>query len=173
MSNKKPARLSAAKLNTKIENISIVGIPARMGPITLFMYADSFLNAAQALPSPVFPFEPARPYLVCHAVELGLKAFLSLRGVTMLELAEGSYGHNLMTILQKSDESGLDTLVPFTECHRAAIRLASTYYLGKVFEYPAIVEAMSGYPSMPPVDVLFDAAKVLVDSLRQPCREAN
>jgi hypothetical protein len=110
---------------------------------------------------------------VCHAIELGLKAFLSLRGAAMLKLADGSYGHNLEGILQKAEEKDLKTTVPFTDGHRAAIRLASIYYAGKVFEYPAVGEAMSGYPGMPPIDVLFDAATVLVESLRQQCREAK
>jgi len=144
-----------------------------MGPIGLHTYAQSFLTAARSLPPPTVPFEPARPYLVCHAIELGLKAFLSLRGAAMLELADGSYGHNLEAILQKAEENDLKTTVSFTNGHRAAIRLASIYYAGKVFEYPAVGEAISCYPSMPPIDILFDAATVLVESLRQQCRDAK
>jgi hypothetical protein len=170
---KKPTRLSAAKRNAQIERISILGITERMGPLGLHMYAHCFLTAARSLPAPTAPFEPARPYLVCHAIELGLKAFLSIRGAAMVDLADGSYGHNLQAILQKADENDLNTIVHFTDVHRAAIRLASTYYAGKVFEYPAVGEAMSGYPNMPPIDILFDAATVLVESLRQPSREAK
>ena len=172
-SEKKPVRLSAAKRNAQIEYISIVGITERMGPLGLHMYAQSFLTAARSLPPPTVPFEPARPYLVCHAIELGLKAFLSLRGAAMIELADGAYGHNLEAILQKAEESDLKAVVPLTDGHRVAIRLASNYYVGKVFEYPAVGEAMSGYPSMPPIDILFDAATVLVESLHQQCREAK
>ena len=172
-SEKKPVRLSAAKRNAQIEHISIFNITGRMGPLGLHMYAQSFLTAARSLPRPTVPFEPARPYLVCHAIELGLKAFLSLRGVAMLELADGSFGHNLEAILQKADGIGLKDSVPFSGDHRAAIRLASNYYAGKVFEYPAVGEAMSGYPSMLAVDILLDAATVLVESLRQQCLEAK
>jgi len=170
---KKRTSLSVAKRNAQIEHISIAGITARMGPIGLHTYAQSFLAAARALPPATVPFDPAQPYLVCHAIELGFKAFLSLRGAAMLELADGAHGHNLETLLQKAEKKALRTTVPLTDAHRAAIRLASVYYAGKVFEYPAVGEAMSAYPSMPPMDTLFDAATLLVESLRQPCFEEN
>lgn len=137
------------------------------------MYAQSYLNAASTLPSPTVPFDPVRPYLVCHAIELGLKAFLSLQGSTMLDLADGSHGHNLEVLLQKAEEKGLNVAVPFTDDHRIAIKRATIYYAGKVFEYPAVGEAILGYPNMPSIDVLFDAAAVLVESLRQQCQEAR
>jgi hypothetical protein len=91
----------------------------------------------------------------------------------MLELADGSYGHNLEAILQKADEKHLGASVTLTKAQRAEIHRASLYYAGKVFEYPAVGEAMSGYPSMPAIDTLFEAAAMLVDSLRQQCREAK
>jgi len=172
-SAKKPTRVSAAKRHAQIENISVLGITERMGPLALHLYGESFLTAASSLPKPIAPFEPVRPYLVCHAIELGLKAFLSLHGVLMLQLSEGSYGHNLEAILEKAVEAGLNSTVPLTEAHRSAIRLASVYYSGKVFEYPAVGEAVSAYPRMPPIEILFDAASILIRTLAQPCREAK
>ena len=172
-STKKPARVSAAKRFAQIERISIAGITERMGPLGLHMYAEAYLNAARSLPLPTVPFDPVRPFLVCHSIELGLKAFLLLQGSAMLELADGSYGHNLEAILQKADEKHLGASVTLTKSQRAEIHRASLYYVGKVFEYPAVGEAMSGYPSMPAIDTLFEVAAMLVDSLRQPCREAK
>ena len=170
---KKAGRVSAAKRFAAIERISIFGITERMGPIGLHMYAERFLAAARSLPPGTVPFEPVRPYLVCHSIELGLKAFLSVQGTAMLELAEGSYGHNLEAILQKADDNGLSASVRLTAAQRSAIRLATIYYSGKVFEYPAVGEAMSGYPSMPSLETLLEAAVTLVDSLRQQCLEAK
>ncbi len=91
----------------------------------------------------------------------------------MLELAEGSYGHNLDAILQKADEKGLDASIRLTAAQRSAIRLATVYYCGKVFEYPAVGEAMSGYPSVPSLETLLEAAGRLVDLLRQQCLDAK
>ena len=113
---KKTVRISAAKRFAQIEKISIMGITERMGPLGLHMYASAYLDAARALPLPTAPFEPVRPFLICHSIELGLKAFLSLHGAEMLELADGSYGHNLEAILKKADEKHLGTHVAFDRC---------------------------------------------------------
>jgi len=169
----KSRRASAAKRFAEIERISIAGINERMGPVGLHVYAEVYLAAARALPLPKVPFEPVRPYLVCHAIELALKAFLSLRGAAMLELAEGPYAHNLDTLLQKAVENGLTAMVPLTDIQTTGISLATTYYAGKVFEYPAIGEALCAYPQLPPLEALFEAAASLVDTLCQPCREAK
>ena len=173
MTNTKKTRISAAKRYAQIEQISICGITERMGPIGLHFYASAFLDAAQSLPVPTVPFEPVRPFLVCHSIELALKAFFSLQGTIMLELADGAYGHNLEVILRKADERNLAASVTLTEAQRVAIRDASIYYTGKVFEYPAIGEAMSAYPHMPALDILYEAADILVNSLRQLCLEAK
>src|SRR2546426_9590715 len=134
MVNKKTARVSVAKQFARIEKISIMGITERMGPIGLHLYANAYLDAARALPLPTVPFEPVRPFLVCHSIELGLKAFLSLQGAKMLELAEGPHGHNLEALLQKADEKHLGTYVGLTDAHKTEVRRASLYYSGKLFE---------------------------------------
>ena len=82
-------------------------------------------------------------------------------------------GHNLETLLRNTDEKGFAALVTLTEAQRAAIRHASTYYEGKVFEYPAIGETLCAYPGMPALDVLYETAAILVNSLRELCREAE
>ena len=169
----KPRRPSPAKRFAEIGRISIFGITERMGPVALQLYAEMYLAAAQALPKPDVPFEPVRPYLVCHAIELGLKAFLSLRGREMLDLADGQYGHKLSSILTAAEEAGLLAAAPLTEAHRDAICAAETYYAGKVFEYPAVGESLPAYPKMPPLDTLFEAASTLTSALAKPCREAK
>lgn len=171
-SKKKKGRVPAAKRYTGIERISIGGLTAGMGPVGLHTYADAFLDAARALPSATVPFEPVRPFLVCHSIELALKAFLSLQGSTMLQLADRD-GHNLEVLLRKADEKGFADSVTLTEAQRAAIRHASVYYEGKVFEYPAIGEVLSAYPNMPALDALHEIADILVNSLRHPCLEAE
>ncbi|WP_409938714.1 hypothetical protein [Inhella sp.] len=170
---KRARKPSGAKRFAEVENISILGITERMGPLGLQLYSESYFAAAQALPTPQVPFEPVRPYLVCHAIELGLKAFLSLKGRGMIALSEGPFGHKLSTILSEAEATGLLDAVPLSATHRDAIKTAETYYAGKVFEYPAVGEALSAYPSMPPLNSLFEAAALLTSSLAQPCREAK
>ena len=166
-------KTSAAKRFAEVERISIFGITERMGPLGLHVYAESYLLAAQALPESKVPFETVRPYLVCHAIELALKAFLSLRGSAMVELADGPYGHNLDSLLAKSIEANLTEFASLSDAQKSALRSATTYYGGKVFDYPAVGEALSSYPQMPAIPALFDVATTLVEALRQPCRTAK
>jgi hypothetical protein len=170
---KRPGGPSTAKRFAEIEQISILGLTEGMGPLALELYAEMYLAAAEALPSPSVPFEPVRPYLVCHAIELALKAFLSLKGSAMVHLADGQFGHKLSVILNEAEAADLMALVPLSSVHRNAITSAESYYTGKVFEYPAVGEALSAYPSMPPLDALFEAAELLTKSLAKPCREAK
>ena len=90
----------------------------------------------------------------------------------MLELSENAYGHNLVKILAAAESKGLSIQVTLTPEQRAEVTKAATYYAGKVFEYPAISEAVGGYPSLPRIDVLLEAANSLVESLAQPCKES-
>jgi hypothetical protein len=55
----------------------------------------------------------------------------------------------------------------------AEIYRASTYYVEKVFEYPAIAEALIGYPKKPNIELLLGAADALVTALREPCLNAK
>jgi hypothetical protein len=137
------------------------------------MYANAYVKAAAVLPAPEARYEPVRYYLACHSIELSLKAYLSLHGATMLDLSEGGYGHNLVTILAAAEDKGLRSQVSVSVVQRAEICNADYYYRGKVFEYPAIGEAVRGYPSLPKLEVLIEAATLLVDSLAQSCKEAK
>ncbi len=150
-----------------------MGATSRMGPVGLWVYANAYIRAGLALPAPEAPYEPVRYYLACHSIELSLKAFLSLHGATMLELSENAFGHNLDAIVAAADAKGLQLQVALTPDHRVEISKAAMYYAGKVFEYPAVGEAMSGYPGLPKLEVLFVAAELLVSTLAQPCREAE
>jgi hypothetical protein len=133
------------------------------------MYAADYLQAAQAVPPPQAPFEPARYFLACRAIELGLKSFLSLRRIPLSTLAGGTFGHDLEALLARSQELNLSVLVAFSTEDQAEIRAAARYFRDKVFEYPALTESVRGFPGKPDLAVLLTAAQKLVDSLAQPC----
>lgn len=147
-----------------------------MSPIALDTYGEWFIEAARSLPMkpapPNGPFDPVQPYLDCHSIELCLKAFLCLHGMTMIDLAEGRYGHNLEIVLDMAKAKNLLDTVPLTVEHEKAIHDADNYYASKIFEYPAILEAIRAYSNMPSIEPLFEAATILVDSLRQVCGKA-
>lgn len=163
-------KLSAAKQHASIENISVFGVRGRMGPLALWMYANAYLRAAKGLPGPVVPFEPVRHFLVCQFLELLLKASLSLNGATLLELADGAYGHNLEALLDAAKATARPLAISCEHC--SEIRKASKYYVEKVFQYPAVGEAMRVYPHLPDFDILVEAAGILEAALEAPCREA-
>jgi hypothetical protein len=167
-------KTSKPKTHTQIENVSIFGATARMAPLGLIVYAESFLSAARLITvSSEMEFIPARTYLACHALELALKPFLSLKGHSLAKLAEGAFSHNLGTILTQAEQHGLSDIVGLTELQQFHIRRASKYYAEKVFEYPAIGEALRAYSDRPDDGALIAAAEVLVAALRDPCLHAQ
>jgi hypothetical protein len=166
---KKRDKASVGK--TFVENISIFGLNARLAPLGFQMYAADFLAAAKAIQPPNVPFAPARPYLVCHALELALKAFLSLKEYSVDKLADSKFSHNLVSLLDEAERNGLREFVKLEEDETFQIRRASNYYSEKVFEYPAIGEASLGYFGSPDTNILINAAEALVGVLREPCLE--
>jgi hypothetical protein len=159
------------KKHVSIEYFRIAGITAHMAPIGLHVYAEDFLETALAAGAKE-EFAPARVFLVCRAVELALKAFLSLKGVPLMKLAGGQFGHDLANVLAEAEKHGLADLVELTESERDEIERASTYYVEKVLEYPALAEAMVAYPGMPRAGLIASAARKLLEALREPCLSA-
>jgi len=111
--------------------------------------------------------------LVCHALELALKAFLALKGSSLVELAGGPYGHDLKNLIAEADKRGLQALVKLDDNQNAEIIRASDYYAEKVLEYPSVTEVIRGYPKMANTDVLIGAADALVGALHEPCLQAE
>jgi hypothetical protein len=140
-----------------------------MGAFGLIHYAKDFAAAARSVPA-LEGFRPARYFLICHSIELGLKAFLALQGRPVVELMD-AYGHRLLQALDDAIAQGLLNLAPLTEAQQAEIRGASDAYNGKVFEYPALAVAMEGFRDRPDIEVLMGAADVLIDGLYVICRD--
>jgi hypothetical protein len=137
------------------------------------MYAIEFLSAAKVAPSSEIPFVPARTYLICHALELAFKAFLSLKGRALDQLACGPFGHNLDALLTEAQKLGISVVVHLNARQLAEIRRASAYYSEKVFEYPAVAEAIIGYPRNPDASLLLSVAEALIGALQGPCLSAG
>lgn len=78
----------------------------------------------------------------------------------MLQLSVNAYGHNLEKIFAAAELKGLSAQVILTLEQRAEVSKVALYYAGKVFEYPAIGEAVLCYPSLPKLEVLLEVAKV-------------
>jgi hypothetical protein len=102
-------------------------------------------------------------------LELALKAFLSLKRCSLTQLARGPFGHDLDGLVVEAEKRDLHALVKLETLARAEVIRASTNYFEKVFEYPAVSEAIYAYPELPDAAILFSAAETLIAGLREPC----
>ena len=76
--------------------------------------------------NPTTPQRPLGPryFLLCHSIELALKAFLLSRGMTEESLRRKPYGHSLVDLREEADSRGLavnryvwDDIVCLSEAH--------------------------------------------------------
>jgi hypothetical protein len=162
---------SKAKRHAKVEKLSIAGIEWNFSPTALIVYAEHFLAAAKS--AEPLSFNPARSFLVCRSIELALKAFLSLRGTSLNELARGVFAHNLKELCAEAEKKNLSEFIKLGESELSAISFASDYYVEKVLEYPALLEAVRAYPKMPNTKSLIEISDVLIGALKNPCLESS
>jgi hypothetical protein len=97
----------------------------------------------------------------------------ALKGHLLERLAGDEYGHDLKKLLAAAVQQGLIDFVALEERQLIEIQRASKYYYEKVFEYPALGEAMLAYPHNPDIETLLGAAKAMVVALEVPCRDAK
>jgi hypothetical protein len=160
--------------HAKTENVSLFGLRTPFGPVGLIVMAERYLRAAQIVRSqrpPQEQWSPVEKFLACRTIELSLKAFLSLKGRPLTELGFGEFGHDLQNLLAEADAVDLSKLVDLSEEDRSVIEFVHRYYLDKVFEYPAVLEALKGYPGDPETEPLLNVGARLVAGLMQPCCE--
>lgn len=82
----------------------------RNSPIGLYNFANSYWEAAKVLrKAKLRTTHPDSPvsFLYFHAIELYLKSFLRLHGVTTAELRSKAYGHSAMKLSRKAVKLGI------------------------------------------------------------------
>lgn len=168
---KQPKTPSGALKHTQVESFSVAGVSARMAPSALHFYADAYVSAARGMVAGSL-FNPVRSYLACHALELALKAVLSLKERSLRELAGPSFSHGLANLLAQAEQHGLTDFISLTPEQRDQLTRASDYYSEKVFEYPALDEAAIAYPQMPDIGLVIAVTDALVGALHDPCSTA-
>lgn len=130
--------------------------PARTTPIGLSRYARDFLDVALSADDdvgmrPGFEIHAPVPimYLVAHAIELSLKAYLAHCGVSLDDLASRKFGHNLDACYEKALEQGLSDIVDFEAGDIAAMRVLNELYCTKQLNY--IVTGTKDVPVFGPI----------------------
>lgn len=169
MSTSKARRLSPAKQQASLETLTILGFSFEFGAMGLWMYANEYLNAAKTVPS-TNKLNLVRSALTCHAIELLLKASLSVDGERLLTLSGAPFGHDLEKLLAAMLSKPTGKTAQLDHNHLDAIRNAAKYHDQKLFEYPAPAEALAGYPHLPDLSTLTNAAELLLSHLKEPCR---
>ncbi len=124
----------------------------RTTPIGLFHYAHSYAASARELNklalSITHPEAPIR-FQYGHAIELYLKAFLRLQGLTVKELRSKPYSHNTKTMLDKAEEFGLYPILPYVD----AIEFVANDTIDRYI--------VTGTRKVMPLDLMDDTCKYL------------
>lgn len=124
-------------------------------------YARQFLSA-YTLVSSATGFNPVRYYLCCHALELGLKAYLIEHGEQVSELKK-HVGHDLSKAFSRASAGNLGDVVSIKPEYKQEIERANKYYRGKGFEYFYLNEALKGHNALPDLDLLREFATLLAE----------
>jgi hypothetical protein len=129
--------------------------PERTTPTGLARYSVDFLEAAVLLDDkmvlrPSIDTVASVPvlYLVGHAIELALKAFILKKGASLSDLR--GYGHQLEVLWTKATSVGLGDLVSLRDEERSALVLLDDLYSTKQLEY--IVTGSKTFPVHGPLE---------------------
>lgn len=130
---------------------------------SLYSLGPEFLEAARVLrdtPAKSTKYESVIYYLLGHAAELFLKAYLHAHQVPIKTLA--NIGHDLIALVDLADEHGMTAQV-----HWGAVRMLNPLYNAKVLEYRD--QKAKTFPHM---DDLFHEVKrldaIAFDAVSQP-----
>ncbi len=90
-------------MGPKIHDIKAKHVTINITPFGFYHYGKEFFDAAVGFKQST-KYSPVSYYLYCHSIELFLKAFLLVKGVSKKELKNSkNYGHNLEKILKKQE----------------------------------------------------------------------
>jgi hypothetical protein len=138
-------------------------------PFGFISYSEDFYEACCSHVTPR-PFSPAKYYMACRSIELSLKAFLLLKGVTRHQLKKKPLQHDLHEILKRCKELGISSLVSMCSSQELHIEALNKWYARKGFEYFEL-ENLGGTP-LPSITEVQELANLLIEGLKEPCKNA-
>lgn len=130
-------------------------------------YAEDFLAAARAFQAPKNRFSPVRYYLICHSIELALKAFLFTAGYKKKDRRK--LNHDLVKALNAAEGNGLSEYFQITHTERESVEKANKLYPKKEFEYFESLETIYD-PHDFDLDVLDQFAQRLIEKIEEPIK---
>jgi len=129
------------------------------------IYAGDFLSAAKDFKHPANRFSPIPYYLICHSIELSLKAFLFTVGFKRADRKR--LNHDLEKALEAAENNGLSLHIQLTDEERELIIKANRLYPKKEFEYFESLEAIYD-PHDFDLDSLASLARKLFERIEVP-----
>jgi HEPN domain-containing protein len=109
-----------------------------------FGRAVQFQRAFGELKEPDYPpHDWPRYFMLCHAIELALKAYLALKGATYKQL-KYDFGHNLTELLTEATKKGLSPTAPTHEAINALNEAHTEYW----HRYPDIEGGPWSFPTI-------------------------
>lgn len=134
------------------------------------LHADDFLAAARAYKPVARKASFVAQFLCCQSIELSLKAFLSLKGMSRKNLKR-KFGHNLIRLLKRARKEGIESLVVINGNDESIVKTANAWYdvAGeKRLQYFSVVDAMRAFKDAPELAPLEDlAARLQSTQLRE------
>jgi hypothetical protein len=130
-------------------------------------YANEFHKVARKAGSPL-----VRAFLLGHAIELYLKAFLFAHGYGETRLKDRQFGHNLKRLLDEGLANGLDSMVHISQAAKTDVEAFSKAYASKALQYFSIMYLVLA-PAVPNLKRLFKFAGALQTGLAKVVREPS
>jgi len=133
----------------------------------LWRYASEFLAAANLVKREhgEKKFSAVAHYLICHSIELSLKAFLRARMVATKQLSRPPLGHDLRMLLDEARKRRLDRVVSLTPDEIAIVDDLAKHHVVHRFRYIEI-----GRYELPIWTPTFVLASKLVIGIQEFCR---
>lgn len=147
--------------------LQVSNVVVRVDAHWLRNYAADFLAAAEAFQAPEHRFSPVRYYLICHSIELALKAFLFTAGYKKKDRKR--LNHDLVKALEAAEGNGLAQYLEISHKERESIEKANKLYPRKEFEYFESLETIYD-PHDFELDVLDGLAQRLIEKIEAPIK---
>ncbi len=141
-----------------------------LSPYGFNHYAAEYLAVARSV-EVGSSFSPVPYYLYCRCLELGLKAFLLLKGFTKNELKR-KLSHDLDAIIVKAESLGLSDFLVLSDEEKYEISKANKYYSNKDFEYFNVLNVSQGHSQLPNLRDLDNIGARIIDNLLEACLNA-
>ncbi|MEC9493049.1 hypothetical protein [Flexistipes sp.] len=140
----------------------------RTSSMGLWRYANEFYESARLIRNIKGKLFVPSYYLICHSIELALKAFLRGCGKE-LDFLKNVLGHDLKKCLDEARNNNLSEYVKISSKFETSIEVVNPYYMSKQFEY--ITSGIKTLPDIDDIDILIEGTSQIIKDIKKFCVE--